>query len=723
MPTCKRVLVLLVLVAFSTIAALAVNRSNVTSDSVAGASSADTGSDYFTVSPEISAPGQFVEFSWHVANANSFSVTPSLLSEDEEVLPVSAANHPQVAPLESTVFTGIAGRSSGSQHSTTVSTALTIVPVTISVSSYNVDAGRSVVLRFSGPNNGSSYFLTTLPENSTVPLTPDSCTGVRCTGSYVTGPLGSSKSFMVGATGPHQGQAYSQAVAVNVAGGMTLTCSASPVVPASGQPVTIRWAAANAISVRIDQGVGEVAPATAGSVSVRPTQTTTYTCTATDRFGNHLSAQTKAILSNGSVSNLNHILYLLQENRSFDNYFGNLAYYRVNIDHIPGAQLSDVNDLHNLPPGYTIQNPQGQSFPPFHARTECTEGLAADWNAIHKDMDLVGGDWMHLSGSSQWLMDYFLRTVNQHQYDPTYTHPLGYYDWTDLPFYYELASQFDTSDTFYAPVPDDTIINRMYLFAGTSFGPIFTPPQNSLAWKRPTIFRVLTNAGISWRYYYQDNSVFLANWLDWNNPQIQGNVRNIQEYYNILASPTADQDLPQVVFIERASATGYDEHPGNNIQKGAARVQQIMTPLLTSTAWQDSVFILSYDEGGGAFDHQAPILLTQPDDMPPQPIQNTPSIRGLFNVSGLRLPVIVVSPWSKPHTVWHQPTDYTSILKLIETRFSLPPLTARDRTAADLTDPQNGPFDFSSPQMLQVPPLPTQPTDGTCNYQLESYPN
>ncbi len=69
------------------------------------------------------------------------------------------------------------------------------------------------------------------------------------------------------------------------------------------------------------------------------------------------------------------------------------------------------------------------------------------------------------------------------------------------------------------------------------------------------------------------------------------------------------------------------------------------------------------------------------------------------------------------------PTDYTSILKLIETRFNLPPMTHRDRDAADLTDPQNGPFDFSSPQMLQVPPLPTQPTNGTCNYQLEGYPN
>ena len=70
----------------------------------------------------------------------------------------------------------------------------------------------------------------------------------------------------------------------------------------------------------------------------------------------------------------------------------------------------------------------------------------------------------------------------------------------------------------------------MYLFAATSYGHAFPPTnQNDPAWQRPTIFRALTNAGITWRYYYQDNSVFLANWADWNDPQIQGNVRNIQE--------------------------------------------------------------------------------------------------------------------------------------------------------------------------------------------------
>jgi phospholipase C len=717
----KRALVLFVLLGTLTFAAFA--QVSTPSATIPNTGSSASALESFTVSPTISAPGQFVDFNWRTANADGFAVTPSLLSEAEEgnSLPLSAAHYMQVAPAVTTTFRGVATHSAS--PSQPMSAVLTVIPLKLTASTRDISAGQSVVLHFSGPNNGSSFFLTALPENSTVALTPDSCGGSTCSGSYQTATLGSNKTFMVGATGPKQGQAYSNAVAVNVAGGMTLSCAANPAVPAAGQPVTITWTATNAASVRINQGIGEVSPATSGSFVVHPTQSTAYTCTATDRLGEHLSTQAKITLSTGDVTNLNHIVYMLQENRSFDNYFGNLAYYRVYVDQIPGAQMSDVNDLHTLPSGYTLQNPQGQAIPPFHQRTECIEGLNPNWNESHQDMDLVGDNWLHLSSNSQYLMDKFLFTTGQSQYDTTDSRPMGYYDWTDLPFYYELAAQFNTSDTFYSPTPDATIINRMYLFAGTSYGDIFTPGTNNLTWARPTIFRYLQNAGISWRYYYQDDTTFLVEWADWNDQQIQANVRNIQEWYNILGSPSADQDLPQVVFIERASATGYDEHPGNNIQTGAARVQQVVTPLLTSTAWPDSVFILSYDEGGGTFDHQPPILAAQPDDKVPVPYQNQPFIKGLFNVTGFRLPVMLVSPWSKPHTVWHMPTDYTSVLKLIETRFNMNHMTLRDENAADLTDPTNGPFDFSSPQMLQVPALPTQPTNGTCNYQLESYPN
>jgi len=522
------------------------------------------------------------------------------------------------------------------------------------------------------------------------------------------------------------GQSISPQVNITVIGAMTLSFSATPQVVSPGGTVTLAWQTTNAVSVSIDQGIGLVQPVQMGTYIVHPTQTTTYIATATDAFNNQIQKAATVTVSTGGVSNLKHIIFMVQENRAFDNYFGVLAQYRVNHQPpIPGAQLSDVNDLHTLPSNYTIKNPQGQSFGPYHQRTECIENLSPSWDETHYDMDLVGNDWLHLTPSSQYLMDRFLFTTlsggSGDQYDPTHTRPLGYYDQTDLPFYYELATQFATSDTFYSPNPANTVPNRLYLFAATSYGHGYPPTNPSdPAWQRPTIFRALTTAGVTWRYYYQDNSVFLANWADWNDPQIQGNVRNISEWYNILASPSADQDLPEVVFIERASATGLDEHPDNNVQTGAARVQQILTALLTSSAWADSAFILTYDEGGGLFDHQGPILVTPPDDILPVDLQG--HTQGLFNVTGFRVPFTVISPWSKPQTVVHLQGDYTAMLKLIETRFNVPALTQRDATAADMTDPANGFFDFSSPQLLQVPSLPTQPTNGTCDQKLEGHP-
>jgi phospholipase C len=133
------------------------------------------------------------------------------------------------------------------------------------------------------------------------------------------------------------------------------------------------------------------------------------------------------------------------------------------------------------------------------------------------------------------------------------------------------------------------------------------------------------------------------------------------------------------------------------------------------------VFILAFDEGGGLYDHVPPIPLPAPDSQPPDS-QNVPFtvLPGDFTNSGFRVPFVVVSPWVIPNYVSHVKTDTTSILKFIETRFNLPPLTQRDGSSAvsDLSDF----FDFSTPHLLTPPTLPTQPTNGTCDASKESGP-
>lgn len=685
----------------------------------------------FAVSPDVTAPGEFVNFSWATTNATAFNVSPAI-NQDEQTLPLNDAVYSYNTNGLSQTTTFKATASTSTAQSQPMSATVTVIPLTLTASPMTIQAGQTVTLTYGGPNNGSTWSVVIVGTNNPTPLPAPSCSGNTCSGTYTTGPLVANTTFEVVASGKAGGQAYSPQVTVLVNGATTVTLMANPpTLPAGGGQIVLTWTSTNATSVSISCSPGPCNPVIPpgqppnGTANQTVQQTTTYTATAisTTPGAPPVTATATVTVSTGSLSNLHHIIYMLQENRAFDNYFGVLANYRVNVDHIPGAQMSDVNDLHNLPPGYTIQNPEGQNFGPFHARTECIEGLSPAWNETHYDMDLVGDDWLNLTPSSQFLMDRFLITTRSvpAQYDPTQTRPLGYYDQTDLPYYYELAAQFATDDAWYSPNPANTVPNRMYLFAATSYGHGYPPTDpNDPAWQRPTIFRALTEAGVTWRYYYQDNSVFLAQWADWNDPAIQANVRNIQEYYDILASPNADQQLPQVVFIERASSTGYDEHPGNNIQTGAVRVENAIDALMNSSAWPDSVFILSYDEGGGLFDHVGPILVTPPDNVLPNDLQGyTP---GYFNVTGFRVPVIVVSPWDKPHYVSHLATDYTAILRLIEERFNVPALTQRDATTGDMNDPTNGFFDFTSPHLLHPPPLPTQPTNGVCNYQLESSP-
>jgi len=693
-----------------------------------GTSSAPTVTS-FTVSPSITAPGEFVNFSWATANATSFNVTPSIIGEDEgQNLPLTATafSYNTQGLQQTTAFQATASTSSATSQP--VSATVTIVPVTLTASSMSIEAGQSVVLTYGGPNNGSTWALVTVGNNNPTQLPPPTCSGTSCTGTYTTGPLATNTTFQVTATGTAGGQAYSPQVVIMVGNPTMVTLTANPITVPPGGQSTLTWTSSNAASVTITPGIGPVQ--LSGSTTVNPTQTTTYTATATSIYPGAPPAMATATVtvSTGGITNLNHIIFMLQENRAFDNYFGELAEYRVNHQPpIQGAQLSDVEDLHTLPQNYQICNPQGGCFGPFHARTECIENLSPSWDETHYDMDLVGDDWLNLTQDSQYKMDKFLWTTlsggTGDQYDPTHSRPLGYYDQTDLPYYYELATQFTTDDQWHSPEPANTIPNRMYLFSATSYGHAFPPTsQSDPAWQRPTIFRELQAAGISWRYYYQDNSVFLSQWADWNDPGIQANVRNIQEYYNILASPNADQQLPQVIFIERASATGYDEHPGNNVQTGSVRAENAINALLNSTAWPDSAFILTWDEGGGLYDQVGPILATPPGDfLEPTDLQPGDQT-GEFNVTGFRVPVIVVSPWAKAQTVVHLQADYTSILKLIETRFGLPPLTQRDANAADMTDPTNGFFNFNSPTNLTPPTLPAQPTNGTCNYQLEGHP-
>ena len=415
------------------------------------------------------------------------------------------------------------------------------------------------------------------------------------------------------------------------------------------------------------------------------------TVKATDSTGASFSRKFSVRVANkNGLNNLRHIIFQVQENRSFDNYFGMLGSYRTS------KGLPNAVDGLNL--STTLLDSSGVAVNPFHFQTVCHENLSPFWNEAHVDVD--GGK-----------MDNFMKTALPSNIDPTGTRAMGYYDQTDLPYYYELATQFATSDRFFSPVLTNTNSNRMYLFAGTSFGHISPDAAPSGGWTQPTIFDHLDAAGVSWRYYYQDNGSYLPQWATYQRDASK--LKPIANYYNDLQN---EATLPSVIFIERPGPSGLDEHPGENVQLGAANNRKLINALIASPSWFSSVFIVTYDEGGGLYDHVVPATLMKPDNIPP--MLKAGDQPGDFAHSGFRIPMMVVSPWVKPHLVSHNWRDLTSILRLIEVRFNVQPLTARDASADDMEEF----FDFSSPHLLNPPPLPEQPTSGVCDNNLEKAP-
>ncbi|MBV9434630.1 MAG: hypothetical protein JOZ44_01180 [Acidobacteria bacterium] len=403
----------------------------------------------------------------------------------------------------------------------------------------------------------------------------------------------------------------------------------------------------------------------------------------------------------GDISAINHIIFMSQENRSFDMYFGHLNDYRASIG-LP-------TDVDGLPANASNPAFDGTIIHSFHLQTMCVENTSADWATSHIDFNRFN------ETSDTPTMDGFVvqggaAAIGQGSKDTTGVRMMGYYTAADLPYYYFMASQFATSDRWFAPAPTETEANRLYLVAATSVGHVHRPTQQVSA---KTIFDLLDTKNISYKIYYLDSH------LDTELDDFSGFVAAhqnkffpISQYFTDLQNGT----LPQVSYIEPGFTDGQDEHPGlgNDIQDGAASTAKIINALMASSAWKDSAFLLVYDEGGGFYDHVPPPTtgVPNPDGIPPQDLvtTNPPDPKADFTRYGFRVPVLVVSPFTKPHYVSHTVTDSTAALKMIEARFGLPNLNRRDPTGVDMSEF----FDFKNKPWATPPTPPAQPTSGPC---------
>ena len=698
--------------------------------------------------------GQSVTLTWQSTNATAVTITASDGSSTRTVTTSSQASGTvKDSPTANTTYSATATGPGGSSTPQTAKVQVApLAPPSItsfSATPTSVSSGQTVTLTWATTNATSITITPTLPLGDDAGALPTS-------GSAVI-PVTSTTTYALSASGPG-GNTGPQNVTVSVP--LNLSFTASPANITAGQSATLTWqitgGTASAFTIMDGAGNDVCNPCAApqGTATVKPSATTVYTATATATGSSPVAQSATVNVSAAVAGSIKHIFFMIQENRSFDMYFGQLAQYRT--PRLAQFGITDAQTIDAFDPTVTLtnHNVNNVKVQPFHQASVCIENLTPAWDESHHDVDLTGGDgaWATTTTftSHSFAMDNFLDTTASvtNTNDPDGTRVMGYYNQDDLPYYYDLATFFPISDEWHSPILANTVPNRMYLMAATSFGHEFPDDTGHPLYSAPTIFRAMNNANVSWLYYYRDG-VFLANFQDFSDPSIQTKVFPYTDLMNRLAGNCSgvacdpDQALPQVIFIDSASgASGLDEHPDNNVQSGAAYVQSIIQALMQSDAWADSVFFLSYDEGGGLYDHVPPIYgLPLPDSYGPGqcPDANNGSLNycitgklgGTFDISGFRVPLMVISPYAKPNFVSHTPRDYTAILAFIEQQFGIPALTQRDLYWQDPSRNMSEFFDFTTPALLNSPD-PTKPswtqflnpqtTSGTCDQTKEAGP-
>ncbi|MGH7269819.1 MAG: phospholipase C, partial [Polyangiaceae bacterium] len=296
---------------------------------------------------------------------------------------------------------------------------------------------------------------------------------------------------------------------------------------------------------------------------------------------------------------------------------------------------------------------------------------------------------------------------------------LWWYDQTDLPFYYQLADTFAIADHYHASVPGPTWPNRMFLYAATSFGGTQTggsfPLADQTKYPYPgnplSILDELEASKVSWMYY--SDGVFPTPFLLYGfNFAKRWHPRTVSAKFAAFQAAAKAGTLPAVSFVDPAlaitsSGSEADEHPPGDIQAGQRFVSQVVHAVMASPQWPHTAIFITHDEHGGFYDHVAPPKACAPDSIAPI-LASGDATQGGFDMYGVRVVLIAVSPYAKKGYVGHHVYDHTSITRFIEARFNLPALTARDANAEPPTDL----FDFTQPPaFITTPTLLDPPVD------------
>jgi len=350
-----------------------------------------------------------------------------------------------------------------------------------------------------------------------------------------------------------------------------------------------------------------------------------------------------ATLPAPGASGIEHVVVLMMENRSFDHFLGWL----------PGADGRQA--------GLSYPDPSGTQHPTYHLTTY--QGCGYN----DPDHSYQGGR-IELNGGAcnGWLLD----TAND-------VFSIGYYEPSDLAFYSHAAPYWTVCDHYFAASMAPTYPNRLYMHSAQSDRSTDSLTPTTI----PTIWDRLAAAGVSHTYYFSDVP-FTALWGT--------KYLDISQPIDLFYAAAAIGELPAVCyvdprFVDEADGTSGDDHPFADIRVGQGFVNQVYKAVTSSPNWDKTVLFLNYDEWGGFFDHVAP--------------SKAPDLHPALALRGFRVPAFVIGPRARRHTVAHGVFDHTSILKMIEWRWGLEPLTPRDSAALNIAQV----LDFSSPPDLTAP--------------------
>jgi len=366
----------------------------------------------------------------------------------------------------------------------------------------------------------------------------------------------------------------------------------------------------------------------------------------------------------GSLADIDHFVLLMQENRSFDHYFGSMSGVRGFDDSSSSFRQFGLD--RSRPESYLL---------PFHLNTRARPDLDSDivndpaheWGVQHES-------W------NRGAMDGWLNAHAQHDGVAT-PMIMGYYKRPDLPVHYALADAFTVCDNYFSSVLGPTGPNRLYWMTGTidphgrAGGPIIgniaPGAVGALSWL--TFPEVLEDAGVSWKIYNAPNS---------RRSPVNGMVHHFQPYRPDTAlfrkgiAPSYPSDfvrdveqgtLPHVSWL--IPPMSRSEHPSFPAAVGADEIVDVLALLNSRPAlWERTALIVSYDENGGLFDHVPP-----PSPSPGTADEFVSRERGSEPIGlGFRVPCLVLSPFARGGVVSSEVFDHTSQLRLLGARFGLP---------------------------------------------------